>query len=274
LTRKDNPLLWRSIANRLWQWTFGRPLVGTPNDFGRMGMQPTHPELLDYLAVGLRDDPEQSIKRVIRLLVTSNAYQRSSDNRQSNANVDSENETLWRFNRRRLTAEEFRDSMLAVSGALQLDQLGGPSFRDFVIERPQHSPHYEYDLHDPTDSATHRRTIYRFVVRSQPQPMLTLLDCADPSISVARRDESTTALQALTQWNSRLVEVMSRKFAERLREESETDTGGKVIRACRLAWGREPDPSEQALLTELSEKEGEETLCRVILNTSALTYID
>lgn len=274
LTRKDNPLLWRSFANRLWQWTFGQPLVGTPNDFGRMGMKPTHPELLDYLAASLRDDPEQSIKRIVRLLVTSQAYRRSSRESGRQATVDSQNQLLWRFHRRRLTAEEFRDSVLAISGALRLDPRGGPSFRDFLIQRPEHSPHYRYDLHDPADPATHRRTIYRFVVRSQPQPMLTLLDCADPSISVARRDESTTALQALTQWNSRLVEAMSRAFAQRLRDEAEASADDQIDLACRLAWGRTPEPDEHTVLRELLEDEGQETLCRVLLNTSAFTYID
>ena len=224
LTRKDNPLVWRSIANRIWQWTFGKPLAGSPNDFGRMGMLPTHPQLLDYLAVQMRDDPNHSIKSIIRMLVTSQTYRQSSQHNASNAKIDSGNQYWWRADRRRLTAEEFRDSLLAVSGALKLEDRGGPSFYDFVIEKPQHSPHYEYHLHDPEDPKSHRRSVYRFVVRSQPQPMLTTLDCADPSISVAVRDESTSALQALTQWNHVLVEAMSRLFSQRLSEEAPVDT--------------------------------------------------
>ena len=210
------------LQNRIWQWTFGKPLVGTPNDFGRMGMLPTHPELLDALAARLRDDPTQSIKSMIRVLVHTNAYRRASSAGNAaalmaqNAAIDASNNLLWRFNRRRLTAEEFRDTVFAVSSALRVDQRGGTSFKDFVVEHPQHSPHYEYHLHDPDDPASHRRTIYRFVVRSQPHPMLTTLDCADPSISIARRDESTTALQALAQWNNRLVVAMSKRFAARL----------------------------------------------------------
>src|SRR5690606_35037552 len=104
------------------------------------------------------------------------------------AAIDGENLTLWRANRRRMSAEEFRDSVLEVSGKLDR-KVGGEPFQDFVIEKPQHSPHYQYHLHDPHDPASHRRTIYRFVVRSQPQPMLTTLDCADPSMSVPERDE-------------------------------------------------------------------------------------
>ncbi|MCA9091462.1 MAG: DUF1553 domain-containing protein, partial [Planctomycetaceae bacterium] len=274
LTRADNPLVWRSMANRVWQWTFGRPLVGTPNDFGRMGMEPTHPELLDYLAARLRDDPQQSVKSLVRLLVNSQAYRRSSDGHAENLLIDSGNSYLWRFNRRRLSAEELRDSVLAISGTLQLNKRGGPSFQDFVIEKPQHSPHYEYHLHNPDSPASHRRTIYRFVVRSQPQPMLTALDCADPSMSVPMRDESTTAIQALTQWNNPLVGVMSRHLAERLQKASADDAAKQVDLGCQLAWGRSPDDNERGILLDLMQTQGAATFARVLLNTSALTYVD
>lgn len=272
LTRDDNPLFWRSIANRLWQWTMGTPLVGTPNDFGRMGMLPTHPELLDYLANKLRNDPQHSLKSIVRLIVTSETYRRSSEHNAENAAIDAGNQFRWQFPRRRLTAEEFRDSLLSVAGALRLDARGGPSFQDFVIDKPQHSPHYEYYKHDPNDPASHRRTVYRFIVRSQPQPMLTTLDCPDPSMSVAQRDESTTALQALTQWNHRLVEAMSRRFAERI-ESVESNTGSIQL-ACQLAWGRIPNESEQKILQDVLNEHGAETLARILFNSSAFTYID
>lgn len=279
VTRSDNPLFWRSIANRIWQWTFGKTIVGTPNDFGRMGASPSHPELLDLLAAQLRDDPNQSIKSIVRLLVSTRAYRRASfslhqqQQMAQNERIDKNNDYYWRASRRRLTAEEFRDSVLAVSGSLRQSDRGGPSFQDFVIKFPQHSPHYEYDLHDPNDTASHRRTIYRFVVRSQPQPMLTTLDCADPSISIARRDESTTALQALAQWNNRLIEVMARRFAKRL--ESETNSDSKAIDlACQLAWGRLPGDIERVPLMTLLQKFDMATVCRVVLNSSAMMYLD
>ena len=271
LTRPDNPLVWRSIANRLWQWTYGKPLAGTPSDFGRMGILPTHPELLDYLAAQMRDDPVQSIKSMVRLLVTSETYRRSSRHHASNSKIDSGNQFWWRADRRRLTAEEFRDSLLAVSGALKLEERGGPSFYDFVIEKPQHSPHYEYHLHDPDDPASHRRTVYRFVVRSQPQPMLTTLDCADPSISVAVRDESTSALQALTQWNHVLVEAMSRRLGQRLSREAPDDIVGH---ASFLALGRPPNSLERELLAEHFEKFGAASMGRVLFNLNSFTYLD
>jgi hypothetical protein len=283
VTHDENPLLWRSMANRLWQWTFGTPLVATPNDFGRMGQRPTHPELLDVLAASLRDDPQQSIKRIVRALLRTRAYRRASRAEdpvwarhiEANRAIDASNSLRWRGERRRLTAEEFRDTLLEVSGLLRRQPRGGPSFEDFVIERPQHSPHYEYRLHDPLDPAAHRRSVYRFVVRSQPQPMLTTLDCANPSISVPRRDESTTALQALTQWNDRLVAAMAVQFARRLRREAgAVRYREQVVRGCRLAWGRPPSAAELDVLAALATEEGTETLCRVLYNASAMMYLD
>jgi len=270
LTSPENPLLWRSIVNRIWQWTFGEGLVASPNDFGRMGMKPTHPELLDQLAAQLRDDPQQSLKSIIRTLVTSQAYRRSSQDDPANVKIDANNTLLWRANRRRLTAEEYRDSLLVVSGVLRTSDPGGPSFQDFVIEKPQHSPHYEYGLYNVEDPATFRRSVYRFIVRSQPQPFLTVLDCADPSQSVARRDESTTALQALAQWNNRLVEAMARKFAERIGK----TPGDPVETACQLALGRPPTEEEHTALEEHLKQHGPASLCRVVLNLNAFVYLD
>ncbi|KAA5541407.1 DUF1549 domain-containing protein [Roseiconus nitratireducens] len=273
LVQKDNPLVWRSITNRLWQWTFGQPLVATPNDFGRGGERPTHPELLDYLSARLRDDPNQSLKSIVRLLVTSRAYRRSSEHQPASAAIDQQNTLLWRANRRRLTAEEFRDSLLAISGALDRRR-GGPSFRDFVIEKPEHSPHYEYHLHDPRDPKSYRRTVYRFVVRSQPQPMLTTLDCADPSISVPRRDESTTALQALTTWNHRFVATMAERFAEHLRRTAPDSAADQVNLACRLAWGFPPDPMQRDVLLHHLQAYGLASFSRVLFNTNDFVFVD
>ena len=118
--------------------------------------------------------------------------------------IDSGNVLLWRANRRKLDAEALRDGMLFVAGKLD-ERMGGPAFQDFVIEKPEHSPHYEYHLHDPEDPKSHRRSIYRFLVRSQTQPFMTTLDCADPSMIVDKRSETVTALQALALLNNKLV---------------------------------------------------------------------
>lgn len=269
MTSRDNPLFWRSIANRVWQWTFGKPIVGTPNDFGRMGMKPTHPELLDFLAATLRDDPQHSLKSLIRLLVTSETYKKSSDHEPANESIDSDNRFYWRSDRRRLTAEEYRDAVLAISGKLNANDRGGPSFQDFVIEKPEHSPHYQYHLHDPSDVRSHRRSVYRFVVRSQPHPFLTALDCADPSQSVAARDESTTALQALAQWNHRLVEAMAKSFAERF-----ADDPDPVGWACQQTLGRMPSDKERDVLEQHLGEFGAASLARVLFNMNAFVYLD
>ena len=269
LTDKENPLLWRSIANRLWLWTFGKAIVETPNDFGRMGMKPSHPELLDFLAAQLRDDPKHSLKSIVRMLVMSKTYRRSSEGSSENKNIDAGNKYLWRYNRRRLSAEEYRDSLLYVSGRLNR-KAGGPGFFDFVLQKTAHSPHYEYHLFNHTREESHRRSIYRFIARSQPQPFLTTLDCADPSLSVARRNESTTALQALAQWNNPFVEVMAGFFAEKYPK--------KDLRSLRkyseLVLGRKPTAAEEKILLKQLQDHGVANLARVLFNMSAFTYVN
>ena len=175
LTDPANPLTWRVMANRVWQYHFGRGLVETPNDFGRMGQLPTHPELLDWLAGDLRE--HQSVKRLHKLIVMSAVYRQVSSTNKDGVKLDSDNRYLWRQNRRKLEAEAVRDSILSVAGKLDLT-MGGPSFQDFVVQKPEHSPHYEYQLHNPDDPKSHRRAIYRFVVRSKQQPFMAALDCA------------------------------------------------------------------------------------------------
>lgn len=271
ITDARNPLTWRTIVNRVWQYHFGRGLVDTPNDFGRMGAKPSHPELLDWLAVEFRDGGG-SLKQLHRLIVTSAAYRQSSSGNEAFATVDGGNTYLWRMNRRRLEAEAVRDSVLAVAGVLDRTP-GGPGFQDFVITQPAHSPHYEYHLHDPNDPKSHRRAIYRFIVRSQPQPMLTTLDCADPSLSVDKRNESQTALQALALLNNRFMLTMAERFAERLRQMHDSPDR-QIEKAFRLALAREPSPSEQAELTAYAKQHGLASACRVLFNLSEFMFID
>src|SRR5688572_9832431 len=147
------------------------------------------------------------------------------------------------MNRRRLEAEAIRDSVLAVSGKLDT-RMGGPSFRDFVIEKPEHSPHYQYHLHDPEDPKAHRRAVYRFVVRSKQQPFLAALDCADPSLAVDKRNQTITPQQALALLNNTLALSMARHFAARV-EKLGADDAGRVSAAFRLAVGRDPSARER-----------------------------
>ena len=266
-----NPLLWRSIVNRIWHYHFGRGLVETPDDFGRNGGLPSHPELLDWLAAEFRDGGG-SLKALHRLIVTSETYRQSSSGDPAGAAIDSGNTLLWRQNRRRLEAEAVRDAVLAVSGRLDL-RMGGPGWQDFVIERPEHSPHYVYAKADPEDTATFRRSIYRFIVRSQTQPWMTSLDCADPSMRVDRRSESLSPLQALALLNNGFMLTQARHFTARVAAEA-NGLAAQVARAHELAFGRTPSAEEAARLGEFARAHGLPALCRVLLNLNAFLFID
>ena len=271
ITDNRNPLTWRVIVNRVWHYHFGRGLSDTPNDFGRMGSQPTHPELLDWLAVDFRDNG-QSLKKLHRLIVTSATYRQSSLGNPANEKIDTSNAFLWRMNRRKLEAEAVNDSVLSVAGKLDLT-MGGPGFQDFVIDKPQHSPHYEYDQHDVEDPKSHRRSVYRFIVRSQPQPFLTVLDCADPSMSVASRNETVNALQALAMRNNRLTVAMAKHFAARVAKDAATPPA-QLDLAFRLALGRPPSAKEAEAMSGYVHEHGLTNLCRLIFNLNEFNFVD
>ncbi|MGV3606788.1 MAG: DUF1553 domain-containing protein [Planctomycetaceae bacterium] len=273
LTHPDNPLLWRSVANRVWQYHFGQAIVETSNDFGRMGQLPSHPDLLNYLAITMRDDFGGSFKKMHRHLMLSSAYKQSSQSNPQAAAIDPENRLVWRMNRRKLEAEAVRDSILSVAGKLN-PMVGGPSFKDFVVEHPEHSPHYEYELADADNPAFYRRSVYRFVVRSRQQPFLSVLDCADPSLLVEKRNQTITPLQALAQLNNQLVLVMSKHFAERLTKEAGNDPAAQVKRGVELTCLREPTAEELTALTAHVQKHGLPETCRVLLNLNEFVFVD
>ncbi len=274
LTDAKNPLTWRSIVNRVWQYHFGHGIADTPDDFGKMGALPTHPELLDYLAITFRDDLKGSLKGLHRMIVTSAAYRQASDTKNDHAaQIDTSNTLLWRQNPRKLEAEALRDSILAVSGKLDL-KMGGPGWQDFVVKFPEHSPHYKYDLADPQDAKTWRRSIYRFIVRSQTQPMLTSFDCADPSMRVDKRNESVSPAQALALLNNGFVVAQAEHFAKRVQTEAGPDLAAQIERAYRLAVGHAPAPEDRAQLLAFAQKHGMPNLCRVILNLNEFAFVD
>ena len=272
LTDPANPLIWRSLVNRVWHYHFGRGFVDTPNDFGRMGGEPSHPQLLDWLACVFRDGGG-SLKDLHRLIVTSSTYRQVSTSREDAAAADADNRLLWRQNRRRLEAEAIRDAVLAAAGTLDLT-MGGPGWQDFVIEHPEHSPHYRYDLADPRDASSWRRGVYRFIVRSQTQPFMTCLDCADPSMRVAKRNESVSALQALALLNNGFMLVQSEELAQRLERDVGDDRAAQIERAFQLALGRQPDDIERDALVELANAHGLASAARVILNLNEFAYVD
>ncbi len=276
LTHDEHPLVWRSIVNRIWLYHFGQAIVKTPNDFGKMGALPSHPELLDWLAAEFRDGgrwvKRGSIKDLHRLMVNSDTYQQVSDHDEVKARTDSSNETLWRMNRRRLEAEEIRDAIMFVSGALD-PTMGGPGYRLFELERPEHSPHYEYHKFDHSDPATHRRSIYRFIVRSQPDPWMTTMDCADSSQSTPKRDETLTALQSLSLLNNQFNLVMAEKFQKSLQGRTEMLTEQVAI-AFEDAVQRQASQEDLQAMVAYAQQHGMANLCRFLFNLSEFIYID
>jgi mono/diheme cytochrome c family protein len=270
LTDRRNPLVWRSIVNRVWQYHFGRGIVATANDFGRMGQLPSHPELLDWLAASFRDGG-QSLKELHRLIVTSATYRQASAGNPAAEAIDAGNAYLWRMNRRKLEAEAVRDAALTVAG--ELDQaLYGPPFRDFVVEHPEHSPHYEYELQRPDDLRIFRRAVYRFLARSRPQPFMAVLDCADPSMQVDRRNETVSPLQALALYNNAFMLTMAGRLAGRV--ESAGGPDEQIAAAFRLATGRPPRPEEREALAGYTRRHSLANACRIILNLNEFVFVD
>lgn len=271
LVHHDNPLTWRSLVNRVWLYHFGRGLVDSPNDFGRGGQTPSDPELLDWLAADFRDNGE-SLKRLHRIICLSATYRQSSTSQAGFAEKDANNVFLWRMNRRRLSAEEIRDSVLLASGRLRME-MGGPGFQDFLVEKPEHSPHYEYEKANPDDARGHRRAIYRFIVRSQPQPMMTVLDCADPAFSVPKRDETLTPLQSLSLMNNPFMLWSAEAFAARLANDSNV-LDEQIPLAFRLLLGRSPTSEEFEDMAEFAKLYGLPATCRVMMNLNEFVFVD
>jgi hypothetical protein len=272
LTDRENGLVWRSIANRVWHYHFGRGIVSTPNDFGQMGAAPTQPELLDWLAAWFRDRGG-SLKDLHRLIVTSEAYRQSSADRPEFAKVDTDNAYLWRMNRARLDAESVRDTILAVSGRLD-STMGGPSARHFTLGPGVHiTPTVEYEKFDPDSPAARRRSVYRFVFRTLPDPFFEALDCPDASQFTPVRAASVTALQALALMNDRFTVRYAEHFASRLESETK-DRHAQIVRAYELALGRPPSALETTRLVEYADKHGLANSCRLLFNCNEFLFVD
>ena len=272
IARRDNPLTWRVIVNRVWQAHFGRGLVPTPSDFGKMGRPPSHPELLDWLAAEFRDTG-QSLKALHRLIVTSATYRQASRHDPTAAAEDADNRLLWRMPPARLDAEQVRDAVLLVSGRLDRTP-GGPSDRQFGMRPGIHvTPVVEYAAFDWDRPRGHRRSVYRFVFRTLPDPLVDCLDGADASQLTAKRNESVTAPQALALLNNEFVLVHAKAFAARLEKEA-ADLDGRVSRACEHTWGRPPTPAERAALAGYAEKHGLPNLCRLLFNSNEFLFAD
>ncbi len=248
LTQPDFPLTSRVMMNRLWHYHFGRGIVATPNDFGRNGQQPTHPELLDWLATEFVARG-WSLKQMHEMIVLSNAYRQSSEIDPAKAKIDPENKLLWRMNRRRLDAEALRDAVLAVAGSLN-DQRGGPSVRvplepevyDTIFT--EYEPDNLWPVH-PDPRQHNRRSLYLVRKRNVRLPMLVAFDAPDLMSSCGARSVSVHALQSLTLMNSDFMLQQSRALAERLFNQTGGHDRVMILRLYLLALGRAPKPEER-----------------------------
>lgn len=266
-----NPLTWRSIVNRVCHYHFGRGLVDTPNDLGVMGSTPSHPELLDWLAVWFREHGG-SIKSLHRLIVTSATYRQSSASVPEFAAKDGDNRLLWRMNGTRLDAESLRDAVLQISGQLDLT-MGGPSVKQFTLTPGIHvTPVVDYAKFDIDSPDLRRRSIYRFLFRTLPDPFMDTLDCPEASQLAPTRTSSVTALQALSMLNNAFVVRQSEHFAERLERDAST-LRDRIRRAFALALGRAPTRAELREFAAHAERHGLANTCRLLFNSNEFMFV-
>ena len=273
LTSEEHPLLGRVMVNRIWQHHFGTGLVRTPNDFGRQGDPPTHPELLDWLAVEF-SERGWSIKQMHKLIMLSGTYQSSSRASKRSMEIDPDNRYFWRMNRRRLDADAIRDSILKISGRLNL-KMGGvgvipPLTGEEILAARM--PHLWPAHPDPNEHA--RRSVYLQVKRSMALPMLQIFDAPDTSASCARRETSTVAPQALAMMNSNFVVQEAQAFATRLRRETDGQPESLVNAGWQLALGRAPFELEIRTGLDFLARNSLHDLCLMLFNLNEFIYVD
>ena len=263
-----NPLTARVMVNRIWQHHFGKGLVATPNDFGARGAAPTHPELLDFLAAHFIESG-WSVKTMHRMIVLSRAYQMQSEGDPRNLDADAANDFLWRFNRRRLSAEEIRDSILELSGALDLSSENEP--HPFP-----HSAKWTFTQHRPFQAVyeSRRRSVYLMTQRFQRHPYLGMFDGADNNIGTAARMTTTTPVQALFSMNSRIVHCAADGWTRRLTALTDDDRT-RVDVAHREAFGRPIAPDEWERARHYLAQSGSlDSYLRVLLATNEFLFVD
>ena len=269
ITSHQNPLTSRVIVNRLWQHHFGTGLVATPSDFGFNGGRPSHPQLLDWLAMELIEN-RWSLKHIHRLIVTSDTYRQASTVRAEGEAKDTGTRWLWRYPPRRLEAEAIRDSILAVSGKLDLTP-GGPGFDLFESNANYVRVFTPKVTFGP---AEFRRMIYQTKPRMQLDDTFGAFDCPDAGQIAPKRNRSITPLQALNLLNSPFLIQQSRFFAERVEREAGKELSGQVRRAFNLAFQREPRGNEITDASQLVTDHGLPALCRALLNANEFLYLD
>ena len=284
----DNPLPARVLVNRIWQHHFGRGIVSTPSNFGRMGTLPSHPELLDWLATEFVRQ-RWSIKSMHRLLMTSQAYQMAASfSRSPNLERDPNNIYLWRFPMRRVEAEIVRDLILSTSGQLNLEAGGPPFFPSLPPAVHEEVKRVGKWLLTKEEPSTWKRSVYSYWKRARKYPMFEVFDQPDTMVTCERRNSTTVPTQALTLLNNEFVLLQSKHFAARVRQTAGEAQEAQVKAAYQLALSRDPAPRELAdNLRFLDEQRGYHAarpegdpgalaltdLCNVILNLNEFLYV-
>ena len=273
IAHKENVLTWRSIVNRVWHHHFGHGICDTPSDFGRMGGVPSHPELLDWLAVWFRDDAKESLKALHRLIVTSDTYCQVATSSAEGSKIDSENRLLWRQNRQRLDADAIRDFVLSASGQLNL-KMGGPADQQFRQSKgPQSTPELNYGVFDWDSPAGKRRSIYRYVWRGIADPFMEAVDFPDLGLLSPARGVSSSSLQSLSLFNNNFILAASQAMAKQL-ESLTPGIEGQVTECVWRFWNRAPSAQEIEELSGFAKQHSLAELCRVLMNSNEFLFVD
>jgi hypothetical protein len=282
-----NPLTARVLVNRVWQYHFGDGLVRTPSDFGILGLEPTHPELLDWLAHWFVHEADWSLKKLHTLIIRSQTYRMSKSLRPDAAEKDPLNLLLWRFPYRRLQVEALRDSMLAASGKLNR-KMYGPGTYLYIPPQALEGHADRASIWKPfNEEEASRRTVYALVKRSLLVPMLEVLDLCDTTRSTDVRNITSVPTQALTLFNGDFVNRQAAHLADRAVREAGPEPAKQIVRIWRLALCRPPEPEELSTMEAWLADEAargddpkpEEAkrlaliqLCRVVLNLNEFAY--
>ncbi|MES2791900.1 MAG: PSD1 and planctomycete cytochrome C domain-containing protein [Planctomycetota bacterium] len=262
ITAPQNPLTARVIVNRVWMYHFGEPLVSTPSDFGKRSTGPTHPELLDHLATRFMQEG-WSLKKLHRWIMTSNAYQQASTPNAESRTVDPDNKLLWKANRQRLDFEAMRDTLLTISGRLEMRQGGRP-----------------VDISSDPQSSV--RTVFGLIDRQSLPGTFRAFDFASPDQSIERRPRTMVPQQALFAINSPFVVVQAKTLAARPEIASAADPAARITATYRAALAREPQAQELAeslaFVTDAKDEQSQltvwEQLAQVLLSSNELMYLD
>jgi mono/diheme cytochrome c family protein len=279
LTQPGHPLTARVIVNRIWQWHFGEGLVRTPDNFGRTGERPTHPELLDYLAAQFVKNG-WSIKAMSRMIMLSNAYQTSSVNPNLSEEADPDNRLLTRFNRRRLSVEELRDGLLAIDGTLDLT-MGGTLQTGRGTDGENNQARLSLN-----PEKLKRRTVYLPLRRANLPTLLNLFDFGDATTVSGKRQLTNVATQALFWLNSEFLNERARNVAQSLLDQNEMSDAARIETAYARILNRRPDKGEidqalnyvagfkQKFSGEKADQKAWQSLCRVLMSSNDFVYVD